>query len=172
MSNTQNVQTIIANAKFLIPRNLDELPSISSIDELKNLDSGNKLHPVTQKVFEKKTVKWKFLEFDATKLHKYCLMLSKARLTCKYNILDSLFNFVLYQYIFLQYCFTALVVITAMGGYAMAPAPFDLYTFTMCSLGTGLVSASANAINQFCEVPFDAQMNRTKNRVLVRGYLA
>lgn len=65
----------------------------------------------------------------------------------------------------------ALVVATTMAGYALAPAPFDFYTFTMCSLGTGLVSAAANAINQFFEVPFDAQMSRTKNRVLVCGHL-
>lgn len=58
-----------------------------------------------------------------------------------------------------------------MAGYAMAPAPFDPTTFAYCTLGTGLVSAAANAINQYHEVPFDAQMSRTKNRVLVRGLL-
>lgn len=63
----------------------------------------------------------------------------------------------------------ALVVITTMGGYAMAPAAFDPASFVMCSLGTGLVSAAANAINQYHEVPFDSQMSRTKNRVLVTG---
>lgn len=67
--------------------------------------------------------------------------------------------------------FSALVVITTMGGYAMAPAPFDLTTFAMCALGTGLVSAAANAINQYHEVPFDSQMSRTKNRVLVTGQI-
>lgn len=66
---------------------------------------------------------------------------------------------------------SALVVITTMGGYAMAPAPFDLTTFAMCALGTGLVSAAANAINQYHEVPFDSQMSRTKNRVLVTGQI-
>lgn len=58
-----------------------------------------------------------------------------------------------------------------MGGYVVAPGMFDLYTFTMCSAGTALVSSAANAINQFFEIPFDAQMSRTKNRVLVRGQL-
>lgn len=58
-----------------------------------------------------------------------------------------------------------------MGGYALAPGAFDLSTFLMCSLGTGFVSATANSINQYFEVPFDSQMSRTKNRVLVRGYL-
>lgn len=41
-----------------------------------------------------------------------------------------------------------LVVLTAMAGYAMAPAAFDPIGFTMVTLGTGLTSASANAINQ------------------------
>lgn len=31
----------------------------------------------------------------------------------------------------------ALVVITTMVGYAMAPAPFDLATFAYCTVGTG-----------------------------------
>lgn len=144
--NLQRAHTIVADQKFMIPPDtLGEIPIVTSINGEKRLQNNINVDPI--KITEKKTVKWKFFEFDASKLHKYCLMLSKARLT-------------------------SLVVITAMGGYAMAPAPFELYTFTMCSLGTGLVSASANAINQFREVPFDAQMNRTKNRVLVRGYLA
>lgn len=62
-----------------------------------------------------------------------------------------------------------LVVLTAIAGYAMAPAPFDPTTLILCSLGTGLVSSAANTINQFFEVPYDSQMDRTKNRVLVRG---
>lgn len=75
---------------------------------------------------------------------KHYLMLSKSRLT-------------------------ALVVITAMGGYALAPGAFDPATFVLCSVGTGLLSGAANGLNQFFEVPFDAQMARTRNRVLVRG---
>lgn len=58
-----------------------------------------------------------------------------------------------------------------MAGYALAPGLFDPFTFVACSVGTGLLSATANAVNQFFEVPFDAQMSRTKNRVLVRGHL-
>ncbi|RZF34510.1 hypothetical protein LSTR_LSTR011752 [Laodelphax striatellus] len=64
---------------------------------------------------------------------------------------------------------SALVVMTSMAGYAMAPAPFDPVTFTLCSVGTGLLSCSANAVNQYHEVPFDAQMARTRNRLLVCG---
>ncbi|XP_022903389.2 protoheme IX farnesyltransferase, mitochondrial [Onthophagus taurus] len=66
---------------------------------------------------------------------------------------------------------TGLVVITSMAGYAMAPAPFEWPTFTLLVLGTGLLSGAANAVNQYHEVPFDAQMSRTKHRVLVCGKL-
>ncbi|XP_013140345.1 PREDICTED: protoheme IX farnesyltransferase, mitochondrial [Papilio polytes] len=76
----------------------------------------------------------------------YCMMLSKFRLT-------------------------SLVVMTSMAGYALAPAPFNFTTFALCAVGTGLVSSAANSINQYHEVPFDAQMSRTKNRVLVKGLL-
>lgn len=58
-----------------------------------------------------------------------------------------------------------------MAGYAVAPAPFEWSTFAMCVAGTGFLSCAANAVNQFHEVPFDAQMSRTKHRVLVCGRL-
>jgi len=58
-----------------------------------------------------------------------------------------------------------------MAGYAMAPAPFELGSFVLCAAGTGLLSSAANSINQYHEVPFDAQMSRTKNRVLVKSLL-
>ncbi|KAF5273975.1 hypothetical protein FQA39_LY01091 [Lamprigera yunnana] len=66
---------------------------------------------------------------------------------------------------------TALVVVTSMAGYTMASSPFQWETFLLCMLGTGLMSCSANAVNQFHEVPFDSQMSRTKHRVLVCGRL-
>ncbi|KAL7639627.1 UNVERIFIED_CONTAM: hypothetical protein RMT77_010128 [Armadillidium vulgare] len=66
---------------------------------------------------------------------------------------------------------TGLVAMTAMAGYIMGDSAFDPSTFLLCSLGTALISCSANSINQFFEVPFDSQMNRTQNRVLVRGRL-
>ncbi|XP_054898569.1 protoheme IX farnesyltransferase, mitochondrial isoform X2 [Poeciliopsis prolifica] len=37
---------------------------------------------------------------------------------------------------------------------------------------TGLASCAANSINQYFEVPFDSNMNRTKNRPLVRGQIS
>ncbi|KAL4241115.1 Protoheme IX farnesyltransferase [Mactra antiquata] len=90
---------------------------------------------------------WREVKLDVSKLPQYYMNLSKIRLT-------------------------GLVVITTMAGYGVAPDPFILQTFLLCTLGTALTSCSANAINQFLEVPFDSQMNRTKNRVLVRGYLS
>nr|CAG4634924.1 EOG090X09NT [Alona affinis] len=67
---------------------------------------------------------------------------------------------------------TGLVVCSAVTGYAMAPFPTEMTTLALCLLGTALTSASANTINQFFEVPFDSQMARTSNRVLVRGLLS
>lgn len=66
---------------------------------------------------------------------------------------------------------TALVVSTTSAGFALAPGPFDWPCFLLTSLGTGLASCAANSINQFFEVPFDSNMNRTKNRPLVRGQI-
>ncbi|XP_059181259.1 protoheme IX farnesyltransferase, mitochondrial [Centropristis striata] len=67
---------------------------------------------------------------------------------------------------------TALVVISGAAGFAMAPVPFDPIMFFVSSLGTGLASCAANSINQYFEVPFDSNMNRTKNRPLVRGQIS
>ncbi|XP_069857507.1 protoheme IX farnesyltransferase, mitochondrial isoform X4 [Dipodomys merriami] len=67
---------------------------------------------------------------------------------------------------------TALVVSTTSAGFALAPVPFHWPCFLLTSLGTGLASCAANSINQFFEVPFDSNMNRTKNRPLVRGQIS
>lgn len=89
---------------------------------------------------------WLEQKIDRSKLVHHYMMLSKLRLT-------------------------GLVVLTSMAGYVMAPGMFDPMTFLFATVGTALTSASANATNQFLEVPYDSQMNRTKNRVLVRGYM-
>jgi len=86
---------------------------------------------------------WSAVDLNIADLSKYYLTLSKARLTL-------------------------LVCMTATAGYAMAPGTFHLYTAACATLGTAMASAAANTINQILEVPFDSQMNRTKNRVLVR----
>ena len=49
---------------------------------------------------------------------------------------------VIYDYL------VGLVVITTMGGYAMAPGVFDPMVFVACSAGTAMTSAAANTINQ------------------------
>ncbi|XP_031323443.2 protoheme IX farnesyltransferase, mitochondrial [Camelus dromedarius] len=67
---------------------------------------------------------------------------------------------------------TALVVSTTSAGFALAPEPFAWPCFLLTTLGTGLASCAANSINQFFEVPFDSNMNRTKNRPLVRGQIS
>nr|XP_005582997.2 protoheme IX farnesyltransferase, mitochondrial isoform X2 [Macaca fascicularis] len=67
---------------------------------------------------------------------------------------------------------TGLVVSTTAAGFALAPGPFDWPCFLLASVGTGLASCAANSINQFFEVPFDSNMNRTKNRPLVRGQIS
>lgn len=117
-----------------------------TVDKLSNVDNGITSSSVKPKTKAVPEPEWRYIQLDPSKLSTHCLMLSKIRLT-------------------------SLVVITTMGGYALAPAAFDIQTFILCSIGTGLVSATANSINQFFEVPFDAQMSRTKNRVLVRSHL-
>lgn len=83
------------------------------------------------------------------------------------------FSRLIYHYLMLSKIrLTSLVVMTTMAGYAMAPAPFELSTFLLCSVGTTLVSGAANSINQVIETSFDAQMPRTRNRVLVKGHLS
>lgn len=67
---------------------------------------------------------------------------------------------------------TGLVVLTELAGYAMAPGQVDWKVFAVAAIGTGLTSCAANSFNQFFEAPYDAQMVRTRNRVLVRGMVS
>ncbi|KAK7002824.1 protoheme IX farnesyltransferase mitochondrial [Biomphalaria glabrata] len=92
-------------------------------------------------------VEWREQKLDFRKLIEYYKMLSKMRLT-------------------------GLVVLTTMAGYWIAPGSFSASSLGLCALGTALTSSAANSINQFFEVPYDCQMNRTKNRVLVRGMIS
>lgn len=65
---------------------------------------------------------------------------------------------------------TFLVTLTAMAGYALCPSSLaistSVTTLLSMTLGTALCSASANALNQLVESPYDAQMPRTRNRPL------
>ncbi|KAJ7052524.1 UbiA prenyltransferase family-domain-containing protein [Mycena amicta] len=63
---------------------------------------------------------------------------------------------------------SALMVLTTMSGVALSPLPTTVPVLLSTAIGTYLCSASANALNQLQEVPFDAQMARTRNRPLVR----
>lgn len=63
---------------------------------------------------------------------------------------------------------TVLIVLTAMGGVAMSPLPTTASVLLSTTVGTALCSAAANTINQIREVPYDAQMARTRMRPLVR----
>lgn len=63
---------------------------------------------------------------------------------------------------------TPLVVLTAMAGVALSPLPTTVPVLLSTAIGTALCAASANAWNQIQEVPYDAQMARTRNRPLVR----
>ncbi|KAJ2493673.1 Protoheme IX farnesyltransferase, mitochondrial [Coemansia sp. RSA 2050] len=67
---------------------------------------------------------------------------------------------------------TAFVVLTSMAGYAVAPGAAHVGPLLWTALGTALCASSANAFNQWIEVPYDAQMSRTRNRPLARHAIA
>ena len=67
---------------------------------------------------------------------------------------------------------TSFNVLVAMSGVALSPIPTTVPVLLSTALGTALCSASANALNQLQEVPYDAQMARTRARPLVRRALS
>jgi protoheme IX farnesyltransferase len=67
---------------------------------------------------------------------------------------------------------TSFNVLVAMSGVALSPIPTSLPVLLSTALGTALCSASANTLNQLQEVPYDAQMARTRARPLVRRALS
>ncbi|CAF0840160.1 unnamed protein product [Adineta steineri] len=67
---------------------------------------------------------------------------------------------------------TILVASTAAYGFIVAPLPINIPLLVCVTLGTILTSASANTVNQLMEIPYDAQMKRTRNRVLVLGQMS
>ncbi|KAE9420089.1 hypothetical protein Angca_006747, partial [Angiostrongylus cantonensis] len=62
---------------------------------------------------------------------------------------------------------TILITSTAVAGFLMAPESVSAIPLAACIAGTALLSSSANACNQLLEAPYDAQMKRTQQRVLV-----
>ena len=61
---------------------------------------------------------------------------------------------------------TALVTLTAMAGYGLAPDPKWGVPFISVALGVFLITAGASAVNMFMERRTDALMNRTRMRPL------
>jgi protoheme IX farnesyltransferase len=59
-----------------------------------------------------------------------------------------------------------------MSGVALSPIPTTVPVLLSTALGTALCSAGANALNQLQEIPYDAQMARTRARPLVRRALS
>lgn len=66
---------------------------------------------------------------------------------------------------------TFLVVLSTMSAYALAPGELSVLQLVVLTLGTGLCSASANAINMGREPEFDKQMTRTCTRPVASGKL-
>jgi heme o synthase len=63
---------------------------------------------------------------------------------------------------------TVLIVLTAMNSVALSPLPTTVPILLSTAIGTAFCAASANTLNQLQEVPYDAQMARTRMRPLVQ----
>ncbi|XP_062976486.1 LOW QUALITY PROTEIN: protoheme IX farnesyltransferase, mitochondrial [Elgaria multicarinata webbii] len=135
----------VRSVSSLLPH-LSEKPAINESEALKSMAVTDSAETVIGSASSEEK-QWKEIKLQLDNLPDILARLSKIKLT-------------------------ALVVSTAAAGFAMAPVPFDLTCFLLASFGTGLSSCAANSINQFFEVPFDSNMNRTKNRPLVRGQIS
>lgn len=62
-----------------------------------------------------------------------------------------------------------MVLITTAAGYLFAATKVDPLLLLHALIGTALVAAGTNALNQYVEREYDAQMNRTKSRPLPAG---
>jgi protoheme IX farnesyltransferase len=65
----------------------------------------------------------------------------------------------------------ALVVLTVVAGYILAPGAGDPMTLLQAVIGTALVAGGTNALNQLFERDVDALMRRTERRPLAAGRL-
>jgi len=62
-----------------------------------------------------------------------------------------------------------MVLITTAAGFFAAAQPFNAWLLVNTLIGTALVAAGTNALNQYVEREHDARMKRTKNRPLPAG---
>lgn len=154
LSNLENILTDDKNSKYfyLHHRPTHTFVPITGCDDFIFLKTHRNLPHIDSQISDyfqdkHKELIWQEIQFDWRTFYRPYLKLSKIRLT-------------------------GLVVLTSMAGFAMAPGEFVLSNFLLLSGGVCLTSAAANTINQFFEVPFDSQMNRTKNRPLVCGNLS
>ncbi|XP_027705973.1 protoheme IX farnesyltransferase, mitochondrial [Vombatus ursinus] len=146
-TSSNQAKTVVHEIRSISLPNLP-LSKISNQKELKELETTSIVESLGGMGTESKDEKqWKEMKLQLDDLPGILARLSKIKLT-------------------------ALVVSTTSAGFVLAPVPFDLYCFLLASVGTGLASCAANSINQFFEVPFDSNMNRTKNRPLVRGQIS
>lgn len=67
---------------------------------------------------------------------------------------------------------TLFVTITANAGYCLTPTLFNHSSFLFLTIGTTLCSCSANTLNQIKEIEWDAVMDRTAARPLVRQLIS
>lgn len=86
---------------------------------------------------------WREMSLSWKELPKVYLKLSKSRLTSV-----SYCVCVVTPPILLSFALPALVVLTAVGGYSMAPGPLDIGVLLWTAAGTALCSAAANSFNQ------------------------
>lgn len=65
-----------------------------------------------------------------------------------------------------------MVLITTAAGYAIGARPFSAITLLNVLIGTALVAAGTNALNEYVERDLDALMKRTRNRPLPAGRIS
>jgi heme o synthase len=65
-----------------------------------------------------------------------------------------------------------MVLMTTAGGYVIGAHPFDAIVLLHTLIGTALVAAGTNALNQYVERDLDAIMRRTRRRPLPAGRIS
>lgn len=65
-----------------------------------------------------------------------------------------------------------MVLVTTAAGYAIGAHPFDAIVLLHALIGTALVAAGTNALNQYVERDLDSMMKRTRHRPLPAGRIS